>query len=40
METGFLFVTAGGNGACLAVLGSEDADVEAVLAELADWQRP
>jgi len=27
METGFLFVTAGGNGACIAVLGSEDADV-------------
>jgi uncharacterized protein len=34
METGFLFVTAGGNGACLAVLGSEDADVGLIAYEM------
>ena len=35
METGFLFVTAGGNGACLAVLGTEDADVGLIAYEMA-----
>jgi predicted regulator of Ras-like GTPase activity (Roadblock/LC7/MglB family) len=34
METGFLFVTAGGNGACIAVLGSEDADVGLIAYEM------
>ena len=34
MEAGFLFVTAGGNGACLAVLGSEDADVGLIAYEM------
>ncbi len=35
MEAGFLFVTAGGNGACLAVLGAEDADVGLIAYEMA-----
>jgi predicted regulator of Ras-like GTPase activity (Roadblock/LC7/MglB family) len=35
METGFLFVTAGGSGACLAVLGDADADVGLVAYEMA-----
>jgi len=35
METGFLFVTAGGHGACLAVLGTEDADVGLIAYEMA-----
>jgi predicted regulator of Ras-like GTPase activity (Roadblock/LC7/MglB family) len=35
MESGFLFVTAGGNGACLAVLGTEDADVGLIAYEMA-----
>ena len=35
MEAGFLFVTAGGNGACLAVLGTEDADVGLIAYEMA-----
>lgn len=34
METGFLFVTAGGNGACIAVLGTEEADVGLVAYEM------
>jgi predicted regulator of Ras-like GTPase activity (Roadblock/LC7/MglB family) len=34
METGFLFVSAGGNGACLAVLASEDADVGLIAYEM------
>lgn len=34
MEQGFLFVAAGGNGACIAVLGSEDADVGLVAYEM------
>jgi predicted regulator of Ras-like GTPase activity (Roadblock/LC7/MglB family) len=34
METGFLFVTAGGNGACLAVLSGEEADVGLVAYEM------
>jgi predicted regulator of Ras-like GTPase activity (Roadblock/LC7/MglB family) len=34
MESGFLFVTAGGNGACLGVLGSEDADVGLIAYEM------
>lgn len=34
MEAGFLFVTAGGNGACIAVLGSEDADVGLIAYEM------
>jgi predicted regulator of Ras-like GTPase activity (Roadblock/LC7/MglB family) len=34
METGFLFVSAGGNGACLAVLGTEDADVGLIAYEM------
>jgi uncharacterized protein len=35
MDTGFLFVTAGGNGACLAVLGDADADVGLIAYEMA-----
>jgi predicted regulator of Ras-like GTPase activity (Roadblock/LC7/MglB family) len=34
MEQGFLFVAAGGNGACIAVLGSEDADVGLIAYEM------
>jgi predicted regulator of Ras-like GTPase activity (Roadblock/LC7/MglB family) len=34
METGFIFVTAGGNGACIAVLASEDADVGLIAYEM------
>jgi predicted regulator of Ras-like GTPase activity (Roadblock/LC7/MglB family) len=34
LESGFLFVTAGGNGACLAVLGSDDADVGLIAYEM------
>ena len=35
MESAFLFVTAAGRGACLAVLASEDADVGLVAYEMA-----
>ncbi|HEX6872929.1 MAG TPA: roadblock/LC7 domain-containing protein [Micromonosporaceae bacterium] len=35
MEQGFLFVTAGGNGACIAVLGTDDADVGLIAYEMA-----
>jgi uncharacterized protein len=35
MEAGFLFVTAGGNGACIAVLAAEDADVGLIAYEMA-----
>jgi predicted regulator of Ras-like GTPase activity (Roadblock/LC7/MglB family) len=35
MESGFLFVTAGGNGACIAVLAGEDADVGLIAYEMA-----
>ena len=35
MEVGFLFVTAGGNGACLGVLATEDADVGLIAYEMA-----
>ena len=34
MEAGFIFVTAGGNGACIAVLATEDADVGLVAYEM------
>lgn len=34
MEHGFLFVTAGGNGACIAVLGTEDADLGLIAYEM------
>jgi uncharacterized protein len=34
MEAGFLFVSAGGNGACIAVLGSEKADVGLIAYEM------
>ena len=34
MEAGFLFVSAGGNGACIAVLASEDADVGLIAYEM------
>jgi predicted regulator of Ras-like GTPase activity (Roadblock/LC7/MglB family) len=34
MEDGFLFVTAGGNGACLAVLCSEESDVGLIAYEM------
>ena len=34
METGFLFVSAGGNGACIAVLATEDADVGLIAYEM------
>ncbi|GAB3146397.1 roadblock/LC7 domain-containing protein [Micromonospora sonneratiae] len=35
MKTSFLFVTAAGHGACLAVLASEDADVGLIAYEMA-----
>jgi predicted regulator of Ras-like GTPase activity (Roadblock/LC7/MglB family) len=35
METAFLFVTAAGHGACLAVLSSEDADMGLIGYEMA-----
>ena len=35
MEAGFRFVTAGGNGACLAVLGTEEADIGLIAYEMA-----
>ena len=35
MESAFLFVTAAGDGACLAVLASEDADVGLIAYEMA-----
>ncbi|OLB64980.1 MAG: dynein regulation protein LC7 [Actinobacteria bacterium 13_2_20CM_2_72_6] len=35
MESAFLFVTAAGNGACLAVLGSAEADVGLIAYEMA-----
>lgn len=35
MQSGFLFVTAAGHGACLAVLANEDADVGLVAYEMA-----
>lgn len=35
MEHGFIFVTAGGEGACIAVLASEDADVGLIAYEMA-----
>ncbi|WP_345628904.1 roadblock/LC7 domain-containing protein [Rugosimonospora acidiphila] len=35
METNFLFVTAAGTGACLAVLADEDADVGLIAYEMA-----
>ena len=34
MESGFLFVTAGGNGACIAVLADEHADVGLIAYEM------
>jgi uncharacterized protein len=34
MEAGFIFVTAGGNGACIAVLAIEDADVGLIAYEM------
>jgi predicted regulator of Ras-like GTPase activity (Roadblock/LC7/MglB family) len=34
MDSGFLFVTAGGHGACLAVFGGSDADVGLVAYEM------
>jgi len=34
MEAGFIFVAAGGNGACIAVLATEDADVGLVAYEM------
>ena len=34
MEAGFIFVSAGGNGACIAVLATEDADVGLVAYEM------
>jgi predicted regulator of Ras-like GTPase activity (Roadblock/LC7/MglB family) len=34
MESGFLFVTAGGNGACLAVFGDANADVGLIAYEM------
>jgi uncharacterized protein len=34
MESGFLFVTAGGNGACVAVLSSEEADIGLIAYEI------
>jgi predicted regulator of Ras-like GTPase activity (Roadblock/LC7/MglB family) len=34
MENGFLFVAAGGDGACIAVLGAEDADVGLIAYEM------
>jgi predicted regulator of Ras-like GTPase activity (Roadblock/LC7/MglB family) len=35
MQSSFLFVTAAGHGACLAVLASEDADVGLIAYEMA-----
>jgi predicted regulator of Ras-like GTPase activity (Roadblock/LC7/MglB family) len=35
MESAFLFVTAAGHGACLAVLGAEDSDVGLIAYEMA-----
>jgi uncharacterized protein len=35
MESAFLFVTAAGHGACLAVLSSEDADIGLIAYEMA-----
>jgi uncharacterized protein len=35
MESSFLFVTAAGNGACLAVLGTAEADVGLIAYEMA-----
>lgn len=35
MRSGFLFVTAAGDGACLAVLGAEDSDVGLIAYEMA-----
>jgi predicted regulator of Ras-like GTPase activity (Roadblock/LC7/MglB family) len=35
MESAFLFVTAGGQGACLAVLAAEDADIGLIAYEMA-----
>jgi predicted regulator of Ras-like GTPase activity (Roadblock/LC7/MglB family) len=35
METAFLFVTAGGQGACLAVLAAHDADIGLIAYEMA-----
>jgi predicted regulator of Ras-like GTPase activity (Roadblock/LC7/MglB family) len=35
MESAFLFVTAAGSGACLAVLATEDADVGLIAYEMA-----
>jgi predicted regulator of Ras-like GTPase activity (Roadblock/LC7/MglB family) len=34
MESGFIFVTAGGNGACIAVLATEEADVGLIAYEM------
>ncbi len=34
MAAGFIFVTAGGNGACIAVLATEDADVGLIAYEM------
>jgi uncharacterized protein len=34
MDSGFLFVTAGGNGACIAVLATDDADVGLIAYEM------
>jgi predicted regulator of Ras-like GTPase activity (Roadblock/LC7/MglB family) len=34
MESGFIFVSAGGNGACIAVLATEDADVGLIAYEM------
>lgn len=34
MDSGFLFVTAGGHGACLAVLASEEADIGLIAYEM------
>jgi predicted regulator of Ras-like GTPase activity (Roadblock/LC7/MglB family) len=35
MESAFLFVTAAGSGACLAVLAADDADVGLIAYEMA-----
>lgn len=35
MESAYLFVTAAGHGACLAVLGTEDADIGLIAYEMA-----
>jgi predicted regulator of Ras-like GTPase activity (Roadblock/LC7/MglB family) len=34
MESGFIFVSAGGNGACIAVLATEDADLGLIAYEM------